>query len=72
MINFFNITERQTNCYYNTEDKWHCGDGLCVLIDERCDGNLDCINGNDEMNCCKLARLYIPKYYVYCSYILYF
>lgn len=50
----FYVTERQTSCFYDVENKWHCEDGLCIEISERCDGNIDCTNGFDEMDCSKL------------------
>ena len=28
-----------------------CGDGLCIKIDERCDGNTDCKDMTDEIEC---------------------
>ena len=51
----FYVTERQTSCNSYYDDKWHCKDGFCIEIYERCDGNLDCTNGFDELDCSKLA-----------------
>ncbi|ELU16655.1 hypothetical protein CAPTEDRAFT_200949, partial [Capitella teleta] len=38
--------------YCNESTGWHpCMDGTCYLIDQRCDGVRQCIDGQDEMGC---------------------
>ena len=37
------------SCDDNTE--FNCKDGSCVAIDKRCDSNLDCHDGSDEIGC---------------------
>ncbi|XP_038052295.1 G-protein coupled receptor GRL101-like [Patiria miniata] len=32
-------------------DEFHCGNGFCVTNSSRCNGFLDCINYEDELNC---------------------
>ncbi|XP_038052304.1 relaxin receptor 2-like [Patiria miniata] len=32
-------------------DEFHCGKGFCVTNSSRCNGYLDCINYEDELNC---------------------
>merc|ERR1719481_1418705 len=33
------------------EGFFSCGDGTCVPVMERCDGTINCPNGEDEQNC---------------------
>ena len=37
------------SCDDDTE--FNCRDGSCVVIDKRCDSNLDCYDGSDEIDC---------------------
>ncbi|KAJ8875156.1 hypothetical protein PR048_023049 [Dryococelus australis] len=32
-------------------DEFRCGDGTCLNINQRCNGNPDCLNGEDEEGC---------------------
>lgn len=32
-------------------EEFQCHDGLCLSIDKRCNGKLECSTGEDEANC---------------------
>ena len=54
----FNVSE------FCDTDTFDCGDGICVLNDVVCDGNHDCENGTDEIDCkLSVCSLYAVIFY---------
>uniref|UniRef100_A0A3B4F7E5 Uncharacterized protein n=1 Tax=Pundamilia nyererei TaxID=303518 RepID=A0A3B4F7E5_9CICH len=44
------------NCMFTVCDvarEHRCGDGRCVSRDWLCDGDHDCLDKSDELNCCE-------------------
>lgn len=39
------------------EGKWQCDDGQCITEAWRCDGQGDCLDGSDEMDCAGMCSL---------------
>lgn len=35
----------------NDEDEFRCSDGSCIPEKYKCDGDQDCIDESDELNC---------------------
>jgi len=33
------------------EDEFKCGNGMCIDIDWKCDGDQDCVDAEDEIQC---------------------
>ena len=33
------------------EDEFKCGNGMCIDIDWMCDGDQDCVDAEDEIQC---------------------
>ncbi|XP_078812346.1 uncharacterized protein lrp13b isoform X3 [Oryzias latipes] len=42
------------------EGKWQCDDGQCITEAWRCDGQGDCLDGSDEMDCAELSGSECP------------
>ena len=58
----------------NDKKEYNCRDGSCIMIEQRCDSQFDCIDGSDESECNVIG---IPASYLkhvpgmMCSSILY-
>jgi hypothetical protein len=42
------ISGSKTSC---SEDQFECYNGLCIMADWVCDGDNDCRDNSDELNC---------------------
>ncbi|XP_043952272.1 low-density lipoprotein receptor-related protein 2-like isoform X1 [Gambusia affinis] len=43
-----------------SEGQWQCDDGTCITAGWRCDGEGDCLDGSDEMDCSSSTDLDCP------------
>ena len=56
--NSYTVTLSLTGC--NTSNQFTCGDGVCISLDQKCDGLNDCNDESDERSC---TTLRLPEGY---------
>ena len=42
----------ELSCPCDEIGEWTCGDGSCIPLASKCDGQRQCRDGSDEQNCC--------------------
>ena len=48
-------------CHWFSHEQFQCEPGECIYSRFVCDGEADCSNGNDEINCLKYTSLYVME-----------
>ena len=51
---FFMCVNRITGC---EGDEFTCNNGDCIDANQECDGNRDCRDGEDELNCGNVIKI---------------
>lgn len=46
------------------QNQWQCDDGDCIPNVWKCDGDGDCMDGSDEMDCTGMLPLWYFKQYI--------